>query len=160
MNSKKKNRGKQFEERFKEDWIRTVPDSSLDRIYDQVSGNKTISNISDFIGYKKPHIFYLECKSTRENTFNFRKLTQYEKLITKVGIPGVRTGVIIWFITHDRVIYVPIKTITQMKADGLKSVNIREIGDTDYKFYEIPSKKLRVFMESDYSILMTTEEGE
>ena len=153
-----KNRGKQFEERFKEDWIRTMPESSIDRIYDQVSGNKTISNISDFIGYKKPNIFYLECKSTRENTFNFKKLTQYEKLTGKVGIPGVRTGVVIWFILHDRVIYVPIKTITKMKEDGLKSVNIREIDNTDYRFINIPSKKLRVFMESDYSVLIDTQE--
>jgi Holliday junction resolvase len=153
-----KNRGKQFEERFKEDWIRTMPESSIDRIYDQVSGNKTISNISDFIGYKKPNIFYLECKSTRENTFNFHKLTQYEKLTGKVGIPGVRVGVVIWFIEHDRVIYVPIKTITQMKEDGLKSVNIRELDNTNYRFFNIPSKKLRVFMESDYRVLLDTQE--
>lgn len=155
----KKNRGKQFEDRFKLDWERTVS-KCIDRIYDQVSGYKTISNVSDFIGFKKPHIFYLECKSTRENTFNFHKLTQYDKLTCKVGIPGVRVGVVIWFISHDRVIYVPIKTITKMKEDGLKSVNIREIDNTNYRFYEIPSKKLRVFMESDYSLLMDTEEGD
>lgn len=155
----KKNRGKQFEDKFKEDWKRTVS-KCIDRIYDSMSGMKSVSNISDFIGYKKPHIFYLECKSTRENTFNFHKLTQYDKLTEKVGIPGVRTGVVIWFIEHDRVVYVPIKTITKMKEDGLKSVNIRNIDATDYKFYNIPSRKLRVFMESDYSILMNTEEGE
>ena len=154
------NRGKQFESKFKEDWVRTVPESSIDRIYDVVSGKKTISNISDFVGYKYPNIFYLECKSTAENTFNFAKLTQYDKLVKKVGIKGVRAGVIIWFIKHDRVIYVPIKTITKMKEDGLKSVNIREIDATEYRFFNIPSTTLRVFLESDYSCLLETEEGD
>ena len=154
------NRGKDFEQKFKEDWIRTIPDSSIDRIYDSVSGYKTISNISDFIGFKQPNIFYLECKSTNENTFNFAKLTQYDKLVEKVGIPGVRAGVIIWFIQHDKVLYVPISTIKKMKEDGLKSVNIRTIFDSEYKFYNIPSQKLRVYMESDYSCLLETQEGE
>ena len=154
------NRGKQFEERLKFDFKRVFPGGSIDRIYDQVSGNKTISNISDFIAYNYPYLFYLECKSTQENTFNFHKLTQYDKLTGKVGIKGVRTGVVIWFIEHDRVLYVPIQTITKMKEDGLKSVNIREIDKTDYRFFNIPSTKLRVFMESDYSVLMDTQEGD
>ena len=154
------NRGKKFEERFRTDFENSFPNGTIDRIYDQVSGYKTISNVSDFIGYNKPHIFYLECKSTHENTFNFHNLTQYEKLTGKVGIPGVRVGVVIWFIEHDRVIYVPIKTITKMKEDGLKSVNIRTIDDSEYKFYNAPSEKLRVFMKSDDNFLMTTEEGE
>lgn len=154
------NRGKDFEQKFKEDWIRTIPDSSIDRIYDSVSGYKTVSNISDFIGFKKPNIFYLECKSTNENTFNFAKLTQYDKLVAKVGIPGVRAGAVIWFIKHDKVLYVPISTIKKMKEDGLKSVNIRTIYESEYKFYDIPSQKLRVYMESDYSCLLETQEGE
>jgi len=154
------NRGKQFEERFKLDWKRTVPNASLDRLYDQVSGMKTISNISDFIGYSYPNIFYLECKSTKENTFNFSYLTQYEKLKPKVGIPGVRVGVVIWFINHDRVVYVPIGTVSKMKEDGLKSVNIRTLDGSGYRFFEIPSKKLRVFLESDYGVLMSTEDGD
>lgn len=154
------NRGKQFEEKFKENWLATMPEASIDRIYDQISGRKTISNISDFIGYTYPNIYYLECKSTIENTFNFKKLTQYDKLVKKVGIKGVRTGVIIWFIKHDRVIYVPIKTITAMKEDGLKSVNIREIDKTDYRFFNIPSVKLRVFLDSDYSVLLDTQDGD
>lgn len=154
------NRGKQFELRFKEDWIRSMS-SCIDRIYDQVSGYKTVSNISDYIAFKYPLLFYLECKSTNEGTFNFARLTQYDKLVSKLGCEkGVRIGVVIWFVNNDRVIYVPIKTIKEMKSDGLKSVNIRTIDGSGYRFFDIPSKKLRVFMESDYSILTKTEEGD
>ena len=32
------NLGKSFEEKFKQDWIKTFPDSFIMRLYDQVSG--------------------------------------------------------------------------------------------------------------------------
>ena len=102
------NRGKQFENKFKEDFYKTMSNCSLDRLYDTTNGFKAISQVCDFIGYKQPNIFYLECKSHEGNTFPLNNLTQYNKLVAKVGIPGVRAGVIIWFIDHDRVIYVPI----------------------------------------------------
>ena len=154
------NKGKQFEQKFKSDFTQTVKDCSLDRIYDTTNGYMGIRNICDFIGFKKPSIFYIECKSHEGNTFPLSNLSQYDKLITKIGIPGVRAGVIIWFIDHDRVIYVPIKTIKQMKEDGKKSVNIRTIDKEGYRFIEIPSVKKRVFMDSDYSILTTLEDGD
>lgn len=86
--------GKAFEERFKEDFLKTVPNCSLDRIYDVTFGYKDISNISDFIGYSYPYIFYLECKSHKGASLPFDVITQYPKLVKKVGIPGVRAGVV------------------------------------------------------------------
>lgn len=155
-----KTKGKKFEDRLKEDWLDSVPGSTIDRLYDSVSGYKAISNISDFIAYKKPLIFYLEAKSHKGNTFPFTNLTQYDKLVAKVGIGGVRAGVVLWMYEHDRVIYVPIATVTKMKQDGKKSINITKIDNEGYRFIEIPSKKLRVFMKSNYSVLLNTEEGD
>ena len=89
------NRGKQWEAKFKQDFINSFPKNevSIDRLYDSVSGFKAISNISDFIGYAYPNIFYLECKSHKGASFPFSALSQYEKLCVKVGIKGVRAGV-------------------------------------------------------------------
>ena len=154
------NKGKKFENKLKEDFVKSLPFGTIDRIYDQMSGYKTISNISDFIAYNFPNLFYLEAKTHLGNTFPFSNLTQYEALLAKVGIKGVRAGVVIWFQDHDRVIYVPIKTVQTMKKDGKKSINITKIDNEGYRFIEIPSKKLRVFMESDYSVLMTLNEGD
>lgn len=153
------NRGKQFEAKMKEDFKKSFPSGTIDRIYDSMTGYLTISNICDFIGYNFPVIFYLECKSHNGNTFPFVNLTQYDKLIAKSGIKGVRAGVIIWFIDHDKVVYVPVKTVKQMKEDNLKSFNITKV-DNKYRYFEIPSVKKRVFLDSDYSILMTTNEGD
>ena len=153
------NRGKSFETKFREDFKRTFPLGTIDRLYDPVGGYIGISNISDFIGYDYPNIFYLECKSIEKNTFPFSNLKQYDKLLTKVGIKGVRAGVVIWFIDHDKVIYAPISTIKQMKEDEKKSIHI--IKDIDkYNLIQIPGIKKRVFMECDYSILKDLKEGE
>ena len=155
-----KNKGKAFEEVFKKNFKESFPDGTIDRIYDTTNGYKTISNISDFIGYNEPNIFYLECKSHLGNTFPLANLTQYDKLKEKVGIPGVRAGVVLWFIDHDRVCYVPISTITKMKEDDRKSVNIKYLDSHEYNIIEIPSVKKRVFMDSDYRCLADLKEGE
>ena len=133
--------------------MRSVPGVSIDRIYDVTYGYKSISNVSDFVVYKYPEIFYMEVKSIHGNTFPLTNLTQYEKLKAKIGIKGVRAGVTIWFCDRDRVIYVPVETIKRMREEGLKSVNIRTIDDTDYEFINIPSVKKRVFMDSDYRVI-------
>lgn len=87
--------GKAFEDRFKENFLKTVPNCSIDRIYDTMNGYKSISNICDFIGYSYPNIFYLECKSHKGASIPFEDIPQYDKLVDKVGIPGVRSGVIL-----------------------------------------------------------------
>ena len=153
------NKGKAFEAKFKEDILK-IPESSLDRLYDTTNGFKAISQICDFIFYKLPNIFYIELKTHKGNTFPLENLTQYNKLVKKVGIPGVRTGAIIWFQDHDRVIYVPIDTVTKLKLDGKKSVNIRKIEAEGYRIINIPSIKKRVFLDSDYSVLLNLNDGD
>lgn len=154
------NKGKQFEKKFREDFLKSIPNSTIDRLVDSTSGYKAITNVSDFIGYKMPNIFYLECKTHQGNTFPFSNLTQYEKLTEKVGIPGVRAGVVIWFYEHDKVWYVPISTITQMMKDDKKSVNVNKDIQLGYNIIEIPGVKKRTFIDSDYGILTQLKDGE
>lgn len=153
------NRGKAFEKKFAEDFLK-IKDASLDRLIDVMSGYKYISNISDYIGYVFPNIYYLELKSIQGNTFPLSNLTQYDKLLAKVNIKGVRTGVIIWFRDHDRVVYVPIATITKLKTDNKKSVNITTVENEGYRIINIPSTKKRVFLDSDYSVLTSLVDGD
>ena len=51
------NYGKQFERKFKEDWQK-VDNSDITRLYDITNGFKSISNVSDFIGYIYPSLYY------------------------------------------------------------------------------------------------------
>lgn len=151
------NIGKNFEERFKLDWQKSFPDGTIDRLYDSMSGYLSISTVSDFICYNYPNIYYIECKTHKGASFPFTNLTQYVKINNKVGIKGVRAGVVLWLYEKDKVLYIPISTIQEMKADGEKSVGIRSL--SKYNIIEIPSKKLRTYMESDYSILSNLKEG-
>lgn len=153
------NRGKQFEKKFANDFLK-IENSSLDRLYDVTSGYKSISQISDFIGYIYPNIFYLECKTHKGNTFPLANLTQYEKLLPKVGIKGVRVGMILWMIEHDVIVYIPISSIKKMKEDRKKSFNIKMLKENTYRIIEIPSVKKRVFLDADYSVLKNLKEGE
>jgi len=154
------NRGKQFEIKFRKDFLKTVPNSTIDRLYDSMNGYKSISNISDFIGYTYPNIFYLECKTHKGASIPFENITQYEKLRHKVGIHGVRAGVILWLYEKDVVVYIPISTIEKMKKDGLKSFGIKHLTSDIYRSIIIPSQKKIVFMDSDYSVLMNLEDGD
>lgn len=70
-------------------------ESDLIRLMDVMSGYKRVKNIADFICYKYPFIFYLDCKSLEGNTFNFSKLTQWDKMVEHMNIPGVNVGAII-----------------------------------------------------------------
>lgn len=153
------NRGKQFEKKFANDFLK-IENSSLDRLYDVTSGYKSISQISDFIGYIYPNVFYLECKTHKGNTFPLANLTQYEKLLPKVGIKGVRVGMILWMIEHDVIVYIPISSIKKMKEDGKKSFNIKMLKENTYRIIEIPSVKKRVFLDADYSVLKNLKEEE
>ena len=149
---------KNFEEKFKEDWKKSFPKGTIDRLYDTTSGYKSISTVSDFICYNYPNQYYIECKSHKGASFPFTNLTQYDKMKQKVGIKGVRSGVVLWLYEKDKIFYIPIATITKMKNEGKKSVGIRSIGE-GYYIIEIPSKKLRIYMNSDYSCLSKLEEG-
>jgi hypothetical protein len=63
-------------------------------------------------------------------------------------------------IDHDTVMYVPLSTITKMKEDGKKSVNIKMLADNTYRIVQIPSEKKRVFLDSNYSVLASLNDGE
>lgn len=154
------NIGKSFESSFRENWKRTFSNSFIYRLSDQVSGYKyTSSNICDFICFYERYLFLIECKTHKGASLPFENITQYDKLVEKVGIPGVRTGVILWLYEKDIVMYVPISTITKMKNDGKKSVGLKAIKE-GYNIKIVPSVKKRVFMDSDYSCLCDLEDGE
>lgn len=151
--------GKKFEERFKLDWKNTFPNGSITRLYDVTTGYKSMSTISDFICYNYPYQFFIECKTHKGASFPFTNLTQYDKMIREINKPGVRVGVLLWLYEKDKVYYIPVSTIQQMKLNNEKSVGIRSI-TAGYNIKEIPAKKLIHFMKCDLSCLMDLQDGE
>ncbi|MBO7078451.1 MAG: hypothetical protein J6W64_01415 [Bacilli bacterium] len=148
------NKGKAFEAKFSQDFKKSFPNGTIDRIYDTVNGYRTITNVSDFIGYSYPCIMYCECKSHQGSTWNFSYFTQFEKLKTKIGIKGVIAGVILWMIDHDVVVFLPVEEVEKMKNDGHKSFNIKMLDEKVYNILVFDSVKKRVFLDTDYSKLL------
>ena len=148
--------GKKFEERFKLDWVNSTG-GAIVRLYDNTSGYLSISNVSDYICYKYPNLFFIECKSHKGASIPFTAISQYDKLLSFSNIKGIRAGVVLWLYEKDIVLYVPVIVIKQLKDIGEKSVGIRHLDE--YDIIKIPSKKLRVFMESDYNVLLSLKEG-
>lgn len=148
------NRGKQFEEQFKKDFINTFGDDGfILRLHDQVTGYKTTSkNPCDYICFIKDKLFLIECKSHAGASIPISAISQYALLQQYVNIPGVHCGVICWLYEKDKVLYIPVNTITQLLNDRYKSVGLKAI-EQGYNIIEIPSQKKRVFMTSDYNIL-------
>lgn len=155
-----RDRGKQFEDKFRKDWEKSFPDSVLIRLPDQMSGYKATSkNICDFIGFNKGILYLLECKSHKGASLPFECLRQLFLMSKYLKVVNVRVGVVLWLYEKDVVYYIPITTILQMKKDGKKSVGIRAV-EEGYNIKIIPSIKKRVFMDSDYSVLSELQEGE
>ena len=142
------NRGKKFEEVIKKSFLK-VPNVSVDRLHDQMTGYKvTSANICDFIVYKKPYEYYIECKSVHGASLPFSNITnnQWEGLLEKSKIKGVYAGVICWWIDKDVTKFIPIQELNSLRNFLPQSKSIRY--DFEYGI-EIKGKKKRVFFDYD-----------
>ena len=79
-------------------------------------------------------------------------LRQYDLLDSYSRCDGVEAEVVLWLIDRDLVLLAPIGSIRRLKADGRKSISAKDYAS--YGIREVPSRKLRVFMESDYRGVM------
>lgn len=147
------NRGKKFEQVIREAFEK-VPNVSIDRLNDNTAGFKGIAGICDFIVYKEPYEYYIECKSVHGNILPFSNITetQWNGLLNKATIEGVFAGVICWWIDKDKTVFIPIQELVAMRIVGMKSVRYDAIDDCgdDTTMIEIKGKKKRVFF--DYSM--------
>lgn len=164
-------RGKKFEHQIQECFER-VDGASVDRIHDQTNGFTGSSNISDFIVYKKPNLYYIECKSVQGNTLcinsndpkhKYGNITnkQWEGLLEKSEIDGVVAGVICWWVDKDVTKFIPIQAL-QCLRESYKQKGVRydiDIVDdglfNQYPIIDIVGRKKRVFFEYDMENFFT-----
>lgn len=143
------NRGKQFEDVIRKSFEK-VPGVSIDRLHDQTTGFKGSQNICDFIVYKEPYEYYIECKSVHGNTLPLSNITdtQWNGLLEKSKIEGVFAGVICWWIDKDITLFIPIDTLQFYKNYGYKSVKYDQFDIwVNYEAIQIKGKKKRVFFD-------------
>lgn len=150
MNS---SRGKDFEQKFKENWLKSIPNSVCLRQYDTTSGYLNINTYCDFICFDGEKMYMLDCKAHGGQSFPFSSFPQLERLDGLKKIPNLVTGIILWLYERDRVMFVPTQTIKKLIKNNIKSFNPDKVEKEKYYYLNIPSVKLRTFMNSDYSVL-------
>lgn len=143
------NYGKDFEEEIKKAFLRE-PFVDVQRLYDTTNGFTGIKQPSDFIVYKYPYQYYIECKTTWENTLRKDKLTQLDTLLKKQEVPGVVAGFMVWYIKHDTTVFIPVATVYRHLLK-YKSINIKDIQNNNLAesgdYFYIDGQKRRVFYD-------------
>lgn len=139
------NYGKDFEKQIAEAMMK-VPDIDVQRLYDPTNGYVGVRNPSDYIVYKYPYQYYIECKCTWENTLHKDYITQLDDLYKKSKTKGVIAGVFIWFIKHDVTVFITAESLVEHFKTH-KSVNVKDVKDDPYLL--VPGKKKRVFFDYD-----------
>lgn len=154
------NKGKIFEDKFKEDWKKCFRKTLVYRLVDQVSGFKTTSqNACDFLCFPGKKLFMIECKSHDGASIPFSAIPQYERLLEYKDFENVVPGIVIWFKEKDKIIWVDINTAEKIYNDGNKSIQLKMFTDKTYDLKEIPSIKKRVYLEADYSYIVDLYKG-
>lgn len=146
----KVNRGKDFENQIRQSFEK-IPDTNVTRLIDPQNGYAGVCNPCDFIVYHYPNQYFIECKSCYGNTLSFSNISkgQWDGLANASTVPGVVAGYMIWFIDHDRTVFVPAQSMLVHKELGEKSWNIAKQWDSD--FIEITGKKKRILFDYDLS---------
>jgi penicillin-binding protein-related factor A (putative recombinase) len=149
------NKGKVWEDKFRQDWRRCFPNSFMFRLKDQMTGYKeTSGNPCDFLCFPgNGELFLIECKEHKGASIPFTAIPQYDRLLEYQGLPGIRAGVVLWLSEKDRVFWISIDEMEKMVNDGKKSIGLKMFEDKSYNIIEIPSVKKRVYLDSDYTIL-------
>lgn len=145
--------GKNFERKFYENFLNSIPNSICIRQYDTTSGYLNINTFCDFICFDGTKMYMLDCKTHKGNSFPFTAFPQLERLDSLRNVPNLVTGIILWLYEKDRVIFIPTQTVKKLIKNNIKSFNIDKIDKDKYYYLNIPSVKLKAFMNSDYSVL-------
>lgn len=141
--------GKRAENKIKE-WLNRPEDGyCFDRIPDQLGGYYGSANVSDFLCFKSPYMFYIESKETQSDNFAFGRLSdiQYYGMLEKSKVENVFGIVIILFSEHHRAFIFKIQDIDNyVRVQEKKSVNIKKIDSWTIPYVEIPTVPSRKIM--------------
>ena len=143
-------RGKEFEKLFESAVLEFKNEGGqvdIQRLFDVVN-KKTIKQPSDYICYYKPNQIYVECKSTHNSYFNFFEQPQYERLLEKIKVDGIKGGMLVWYVNAKRVFWFDISWLYSYNCiSGKKSISLGYIDNRyvgNYGIFEIDQTTARV----------------
>lgn len=151
------NRGKQFEQQIRQALDR-LEDSYVFRIPDQMTGYMGSKNPCDFIVYRYPNLYLLECKCCYGTSFSYKNITPYQQqslIYAGELISGVVAGYLIWFIDRGSTVFISADYVAELQSQGKKSLSVRNL--TDDRILRIKGKKRNILYDYDLSDLIKGE---
>ena len=133
-------RGKEFEKHLKKALVE-VPDSYTLRLTDSFGFTE---NPSDFIFFKGGILYLLEAKSHEGNVFPLKMISPNQWKYLNVSVSGVKSYVIIWFVSHDITRLFDFKYLLGAKENDVKSIRY-----DDEHGIVVPAIKKRTYFEYD-----------
>lgn len=141
----KTNRGKQFEDVIRKALKRD--DFFVHRLQDSMGAFAGVSNPCDFIAFKTPYLYMLECKAVSGNTLNisanlrpnqidgmYRAFFEHENVVA---------GFLVWFVDKDIVRFIPAYMVGDAQLAGKKSFTAED-------GYPIKAIKKRVLVDPSF----------
>lgn len=141
-------RGKRFEKEV-QGFLQEAGYSVI-RLYDTMMGYAGVSNPCDFVAYKKPNIIYMECKSTYNGILNFKsdiRESQWEGLTKRKDVDGAVCGFLVWFVSLDKTLFVPIQTMLELREQGYKSLDTQAV--KNFPHFEVEGKRTKIYFKYD-----------
>ena len=111
-------RGKEFEKRLKSA-LYEIPNSYTLRLIDSFGFTE---NPSDFIFYRGGTLYLIEAKSHEGNVFPLKMVSPNQWKYLNVDVSGVKSFVIIWFVSHDVTRLFDFKYLLGAKENDVKSI--------------------------------------
>ena len=121
------NLGKKFEAEIRK--ACDVPGVYCLRLIDPQAGYYGVKNPCDFIVYKYPLIYLIECKSVHSKSLPFHNITQYQRssMYHASFINGVIAGVMCWYVEDDCTMFFPIQYLAHIEHEtGYKSISLKQ----------------------------------
>ena len=131
-------RGKEFEKRLKSA-LCEVPNAYTLRLIDSFGFTE---NPSDFIFFKDGTLYLIEAKSHEGNVFPLKMVSPNQWKYLNVGVAGVKSFVIIWFVSHDVTRLFDFKYLLGAKNNDIKSIRY-----DDEHGIVVPAIKKRSYFE-------------
>ena len=146
------NRGKDFEEIIKKDFMR-VPETKVERLPDPTAGYLGYRNPCDFLIYHYPYVYFIECKTTHSHRLPFTNVTFNQRvgMLEASEVKGVVAGIICWFIPEEKTYFIPIQVYEKYRLAGEKSLNLHKMDPKKDKWIELKGEKKRIFFDYDLS---------
>ncbi len=152
-----KKRGKKFEEKLMLSFMNTFPKGTIDRLKDTEGKKKAVKNISDYISYCFPYMYYIEAK-TKKNDHNkpvyyIKELRQLDDLKTKIGIFGTVAGILIWFYESNEIIYTTIDGVVAREKRGVPGIRPSDVEIEEFETFRVPFVTPREYPVMELTLL-------